>query len=90
MTIQSLALATPPLVVKLPRQVGMKESRFAHLLSGEVKIEEPSAQAQPERARLDVQAENERIARLESEIASLRQELAELNQRFLDFKKQFE
>ncbi len=90
MTIQSMASAEPPMVVKLPRQAGMKESRFAHLLGGEVTIEEHPEQPQPERARIEVQAENERIAKLESEVASLREELAELKEQYLDFKKQFE
>src|SRR5207244_7950822 len=31
---------TDPMVVKLPRQPGQKEARFAHLLSGEVDVEQ--------------------------------------------------
>jgi uncharacterized protein YceH (UPF0502 family) len=81
---------TAPLVVKLPRQMGTKESRFMHLLGGEVKVdyeEAPSArEASAPRARVD----EERVIRLEADVASLRQELAELKQQFLDFKKQFE
>ncbi|HKP88325.1 MAG TPA: YceH family protein [Blastocatellia bacterium] len=91
MTLQSLMTAEPrPLITKLPRQAGMKESRYAHLLSGEVRIEEPQAAPRLEAATIEVRAENERIARLEGEVERLRHELAELKELFLDFKKQFE
>jgi hypothetical protein len=79
--------------MKLPRQVGQKDSRYAHLLAGEVAIEEqaPTARApRAERAVLEVRAENERIARLETELEALRGEVAELRQQFDEFKKQFE
>src|SRR5215216_5001378 len=38
-TLNGLASRSPPLVVRLPRQPGQKEARYAHLLSGEVAIE---------------------------------------------------
>ncbi|MGA9772644.1 MAG: YceH family protein [Blastocatellia bacterium] len=91
MTLQSLANAEPrPLIVKLPRQPGTKESRYAHLLSGEVHIEEHAVAPRLEAVTLEVHAENERIARLESQVENLNQELTELKQQFLDFKRQFE
>jgi uncharacterized protein YceH (UPF0502 family) len=92
LTIQSLSTAEPrPLVTKLPRLPGTKESRFAHLLSGEVKITEPAeARVRPEAAMLEVRGENERLARLEQRIESLEGELAALKQTLMDFKKQFE
>ena len=91
LTLEALMSAQPqPLVVKLPRQAGMKESRHAHLLSGEVRVEEQEPAPRLEAAALEVRAENERIARLEESLESLRQELTELKQQFLDFKKQFE
>lgn len=91
LTLQSLSNAEPwPLVVKLPRQPGTKESRYAHLLSGEVQIEEHAAAPRLEAATIEVHAENERIATLESRVETLQQELTELKQQFLDFKKQFE
>lgn len=90
MTLESLLTAEPPLVVKLPRQPGTKESRYAHLLAGEVQVEEAPALPRAEAAVLDVRAENERLAHLESEVENLRQQLAELQQQFLDFKHQFE
>ena len=91
MTLQSLANAEPrPLVVKLPRQPGTKESRYAHLLSGEVHIEEHAAAPRLEAATLEVHAENERIDGLARQVETLQQELAELKEQFIDFKKQFE
>ena len=89
-TLESLITAAVPLAVKLPRQPGTKESRYAHLLAGEVHIEEQAAEPRASAAVLEVRAENERLANLESEVDSLRQQLAELQQQFLDFKRQFE
>jgi uncharacterized protein YceH (UPF0502 family) len=40
------------LITKLPRQIGYKESRYAHLLSGIPEIKEDAFQAPPESARL--------------------------------------
>lgn len=89
------ALATResgPLVAKLPRQPGTKESRYAHLLSGPVDRGASASPTPPipEPAILAVQAENERLAKLEEETAALRRELAELRQQFAEFRKQFE
>jgi len=90
MTLESLATAEPPLVARLPRQPGTKESRYAHLFAGEVHVEEQAVAPRAEAAVLDVRAENERVARLESDVADLRQQLADLQQQFLDFKRQFD
>lgn len=89
------ALATResgPLVTKLPRQPGTKESRYAHLLSGPVDLGATASPISPapEPATVAVRAENERLAKLEEETASLRRELAELRQQFAEFRKQFE
>jgi len=83
--------ATPgPLAVRLPRQTGLKEQRYAHLLAGEVLIPEPEATSKVEPAVVAVRFENERLARLEAEIAALRADGAELRKQFAEFKKQFE
>lgn len=90
-TLEDLAnRAGQPLVVKLPRLAGQKESRYAHLLSGEVEAEERESAPRAEAATLEVRAENERIAKLESEVSALRDELTNLQQQFAEFKKQFE
>ena len=90
MTLSELATRQPPLVVKLPRQPGTKESRFAHLLSGPVDLAGPEKAPPLEPATVAVRAENERIAQLEDQVLELRRELSELRQQFADFRKQFE
>ena len=79
-----------PFVVKLPREPGCREQRWAHLFCGEIDISQAEPEARPEPARLAVQAENERIAALEAEVASLRSELSQLLVEFAEFRKQFE
>ena len=64
------------LVKRLPRQPGLKEPRYMHLLSGE---SEPPPGPQSERAEP-----------LQQQIETLRRELAELRQEFASFRRQFE
>ena len=90
-TLTALAAHSPhPLVTKLPRQPGTKESRYSHLLSDTVDAAPLARPLAPEPATLVVRAENERLAKLEEEAADLRREFAELKQQFADFRKQFE
>jgi uncharacterized protein YceH (UPF0502 family) len=89
-TLEGLAQREEPVVLKLPRQPGRKEARYAHLLAGTPALEDARPEPRVEPAVREVRAENERIARLESEVETLRGELAELRQRFDEFKKQFE
>ena len=75
-TLQALAARTPqPLVARLARQPGYKESRYAQLLS------ETPAPAAPDLSVLPAEAPGptveERLIRLEEEVAALRRELAE-------------
>jgi len=87
-TLEDLMTRDAPLVVKLPRQTGQKESRYAHLLGGEVEVTEmESAEAATATAR---GSGGERVARLEEELRAVRAELAELREQFAEFKKQFE
>lgn len=60
-----------PLVTKLPRQSGQKESRYAHLLAGEVQ-----AEAAPEPAPV-----RGKVAELEEQISTLRDEMEDLKRR---------
>jgi len=83
--LQRLIQREPPLVRMLARQPGTKETRYLHLLSGEVETAELPVQ-EPAVASAD----GERIARLESEIASLKAEIAELRNDFREFQKQFD
>ncbi|MBT0651933.1 YceH family protein [Geomobilimonas luticola] len=88
--LEELLARTPPLVTKLPRQPGRKESRYAHLFSGEPELTVESLSPSPEPARLRVMAENDRIARMEEEVAGLRLEVAELRRMVREFQSQFE
>ena len=91
-TLNQLAARQPPVVVRLPRQPGAKEARFAHLLSGPVEVAAVDVDRAPpvEPATAVVRAEDARIAGLEQQLADVRRELAELKQQFADFRKQFE
>jgi len=69
-----------PLVTKLPRQAGRKDSEYMHLFSGPVDIEAYSAAAAVNRpaptARQGGVAElTERVDRLETELAELKKQL---------------
>jgi uncharacterized protein YceH (UPF0502 family) len=72
-------LAEQGLVTRLPRQAGSRESRYAHLLAGEVDVSEPA----PAAAAVRGPGQEERIAALEHEVSALRRE-------FDDFRKRFE
>jgi hypothetical protein len=78
----------PPLVIKLARQPGTKESRYAHLLAGEVEGWSVPAETQP--AAATGSQDEQRFTRLETEVESLRKEVADLRQQLEDFRKQFE
>ena len=84
----------PPLVVKLPRQAGRKEPRYAHLLCGPVEADEAdAARAEAGASRSQARAAaggDERAARLEEEVRALRAGLEELRREFAEFRKQFE
>ena len=72
-TLTALAGRPTPLVIRLPRQSGQKEVRYAHLLSGDVKFIEP--ETEPE-------IELDRISKLEKELEDLRKEFEEFRSRF--------
>ncbi len=66
-----------PFVIKLPREPGRRDSRYAHLFSGEVDIEalwaaEPQAQA--------TRSGDERLIRLEERVDALQEEIRALKQ----------
>ena len=69
-----------PYVRKLPRQVGRKESRFAHLLCGEPAMTPEPAPPQA----LGDEPDEDRLVALEHEVATLRRDLERLRRRFED------
>src|SRR5262245_31641471 len=75
-TLNSLAALERPLIVRLPRQSGQKEVRYAHLLCGEVKFTE----AEPEPVS---EPQLDRLGKLEREVEDLKRQ-------FEQFRKQFE
>lgn len=85
-TLDDLSRRSEPLVLKLTRQPGQKEARYAHLLSGEI----DQAAIESHAPRSSGSGSNERIDKLETEVESLRSELAEFKQDFVEFRKQFE
>jgi uncharacterized protein len=86
--LQKLMQRDPPLAKVLARQPGTKESRYAHLLAGDVaEAEVPvhvatAGEASPR--------DEGRIARLEEEVAELRREVGEVKDQLERFRKQFE
>jgi uncharacterized protein YceH (UPF0502 family) len=68
-TLNSLGSGESPLVVRLPRQTGQKEVRYAHLLSGEVKLTEP-------------EPELDRIGKLEKELEDLKKQFEQFRKQF--------
>ena len=68
-------LAETGYVKQLPRQVGYKEQRWAHLLAGDVEVtEEASAERMPSSA--------DRLSALEQEVAELKRQFEEFRRRF--------
>jgi uncharacterized protein YceH (UPF0502 family) len=89
--LQKLMAREPALVKVLARQPGTKESRYVHLMSGDVEDSAADGVREPVGASSGGQAEDgARIARLELEIADLRSEMAELRLQLASFRKQFE
>ena len=86
-TLDDLARRDEPLLVRLERQPGQKEARYAHLLSGEIDV---SSIPSPSEKRPSASADPSRIEALEAEVASLKQDLADFKAMFDEFRKQFD
>jgi uncharacterized protein YceH (UPF0502 family) len=99
-TLQRLMRREPPLVVLLPRQPGMKEARYAHLLSGDVAVavseNHEAVAARPDgnlMSRGGLSASSAlagEVKRLEETVSELRGEIESLKKQFAEFRKQFE
>ena len=87
-SLQHLMKREPPLVKPLPRQPGTKETRYAHLLSGDVAQAEPELKVTADTSRPSV--DHDRVRQLEEEIGGLKNEVADLKREFAQFRKQFE
>lgn len=86
-TLQKLIERDSPLVKMLPRQSGTKESRYAHLLSGDIE----TWTAPPGESVITAPGPGEeRIGLIEQQIEQLRAEMAELKQQWAELRKQLE
>ena len=86
--LQKLAQRDPPLVKVLPRQPGTKESRWVHLMAGDVAVPESH---QPGATTVDrTPGDGERLTQLEEEVAALRREVGVIKDQLERFRKQFE
>ena len=86
-SLHRLMQREPPLAAVLPRQPGTKETRYAHLLSGEIDVSELAMRSDSPAGNSD---SNERISRLEDQVAGLQREVSDLKQQLTEFRKQFE
>jgi uncharacterized protein len=85
--LQKLTDRQPPLVRVLPRQPGTKESRYMHLLSGDVAADYVApVVSQPRSSGDHLEA---KIQTLETELSSLRGDIADLRRELAEFKRQF-
>jgi uncharacterized protein YceH (UPF0502 family) len=85
-TLNALISHDPdPLVMRLSRQPGQKEVRFAHLLNGELMADAVVEATVPRRV-----AAPDRLSQLEQEVGELKSRMETLQQQFNEFRKQFE
>jgi uncharacterized protein len=90
-TLNHLMQRESPLVKVLPRRPGTKESRYAHLLCGDVETWEQVAEVGATASASEGAHLNEgRLAQLESAVATLQQEVVDLKQHLAEFRKQFD
>jgi uncharacterized protein YceH (UPF0502 family) len=86
--LQRLSERDPPLARMLRRQPGTKESRYVHLLSGDVEDAIPVIQHHPRSVAASDDAD--RLTRLEEQVAHLRSDIAEIKEQLAQFRRQFE
>lgn len=79
-----------PLVIKLTRQIGQKEYRYMHLLSGKPAVSHAGQRGIGEQADIRAYAGSDRISTLESGLAALRRDFDELKKAFFDLKSQID
>jgi uncharacterized protein YceH (UPF0502 family) len=82
--LQRLMNREHSLLVKLPKQTGTKEHRYAHLLSGMPNINQEPAEVET------ISEEENRIVKLEEQVEFIRQNLEALKSQFENFRKQLE
>ena len=89
LTLEGLMSRDPdPMVMRLPRQSGQKDARFAHLLSGEPALEQTEDFETARSTRRS--GDGDRVAKLEEQVQALTEQVEGLAAQFADFRKQFE
>jgi uncharacterized protein YceH (UPF0502 family) len=83
-TLEALINRQTPLVARLPRRPGQKDSRYAHLLSGDAPVDATEAVTPA------AVAEGGRIEALEQAVNTLRAELVDLRTQLEEFRRQFQ
>jgi len=74
--LEALADRPEPLATRLPRRLGQKELRWAHLLSGEpVEVEEPDRPVAPPPKDVRMAELEDRVAELEASVADIKADL---------------
>jgi uncharacterized protein YceH (UPF0502 family) len=95
-SLQHLIERDPALARVLPRQPGSKESRYTHLLSGDVEdtgmagASAAHSAAYPATNAAAPSTDRDRITHLEDEVATLRNEVTDLKQQLERLQTQFE
>ncbi len=77
-TMQRLGGSDSPMVRELPRRPGQKETRWMHLLSGQVALEAAAVMPSSNPSSSPSEPMSTRVQRLEEQVAQLMQELREL------------
>ncbi|MDN4059946.1 YceH family protein [Massilia sp. YIM B02769] len=90
--LQFLIDKYPPLVAKLERAPGTKESRYGQLLGGEISTarDDSAFGAAFGAAASPASAPGSRVGQLEAEVAALRAEVSDLKAQFEAFRQQFQ
>jgi uncharacterized protein YceH (UPF0502 family) len=88
-TLHRMMEFSPSLVKMLPRHPGTKESRYVHLLSGDVE-NWATPVSSPEQFLQRDTASAERIAALEAQVAVLENDVAELKRQVAGWTRQSE
>jgi uncharacterized protein YceH (UPF0502 family) len=87
--LQFLIDKYPPLVARLERAPGTKESRYGHLLGGAINLAREDSAFGAASAPAP-SSSGGRVAQLEQEVSALRAEVDELKAQFAAFRQQFE
>ncbi|HEY5514561.1 MAG TPA: YceH family protein [Geomonas sp.] len=87
--LADLQQCAPPFVIRLPRQAGRKEQRYAQVFAGIPEFAEEEEAPVPEKRAGQLPA-NGRVVRLEAEVGTLREEIAALRQEVEELLAQFQ